>query len=80
MAAWAAASQREGLRGRAEGRGRGEVPRGGAEGRGRGRRGHSGRAGALSRQMHRHGELVRVELAVAVDVREVPHLVRVRVS
>ena len=39
-----------------------------------GRAGHFGRAGALSREMHGHGELVRVELAVAVDVREVPHL------
>eukprot|EP00964_Phaeocystis_antarctica_P110661 scaffold75020_cov52-Phaeocystis_antarctica.AAC.1 len=37
-------------------------------------RGHFGRAAALSREMHGHGELVRVELAVAVDVREVPHL------
>ena len=38
----------------------------------RGRHGLAG--GALSREMHGDGELVRVELAVAVDVREVPHL------
>ena len=30
--------------------------------------------------MHRYGELVRVKLAVAVDVREVPHLARRRGS
>ena len=41
---------------------------------GRQRRGQRAAGGALSREVHRDGELVGVERAVAVDVGEVPHL------